>query len=169
MGADAHEEWWENRARSSRTPPRSPRPGVPGAAFRVRRLQVIVKLATIPPTLEKPEYAGGSWRVEGVLNGPIVWTGIYYWDSENVTESRLSFRAALDDSAYEQNDDKGLREVFGLEGGDALNQLPGSSSTPAGRCLAFPNVYLHRVGSFRVADPARPGHREILAFSLCEH
>ncbi|MFD8207108.1 DUF4246 family protein [Streptomyces sp. NPDC059695] len=58
--------------------------------------------------------------------------------------------------------------VFGLEGEDALNQLPGSSSTPAGRCLAFPNVYLHRVGSFRLAVPARPGHREILVFSLVD-
>ncbi|MFE2016075.1 DUF4246 domain-containing protein [Streptomyces sp. NPDC059491] len=170
--ADAHEEWWENRRPVVPDAPAFTAPEVPDAASRVdlrgRRLQVIAKLATIHLTPEKPEYAGGSWHVEGMLNERIVSTGIYYWDSENITESRLSFRAALDDPEYEQNDDNGLREVFGLEDEDALNQLLGSSSTPAGRCLAFPNVYQHRVGSFRLADPTRPGHRKILAFFLVD-
>ncbi|NEE29990.1 DUF4246 domain-containing protein, partial [Streptomyces sp. SID7982] len=131
-----------------------------------RRLQVIVKLATIHLTPDKPEYAGGSWHVEGMLNERIVSTGIYYWDSENITESRLSFRTALDYPRYEQNDDNGLREVYGLEDEEALNQTLGSAVTPAGRCLAFPNVLQHRVGSFRLTDPTRPGHRKILAFFL---
>lgn len=136
--------------------------------LRGRSLQVIVKLATIHLTPDKPEYPGGSWHVEGMLNERIVSTGIYYWDSENITESRLSFRAALDDPGYEQNDDNGLREVYGLEDEDALNQMLGSASTPAGRCLAFPNILQHRVGSFRLMDPTRPGHRKILAFFLVD-
>jgi hypothetical protein len=103
-----------------------------------------------------------------MLNERIVSTGIYYWDSENITESRLSFRAALDDPHYEQNDDTGVREVYGLEDEDALNQTLGSASTPAGRCLAFPNILQHRVGSFRLTDPTRPGHRKILAFFLVD-
>ena len=102
------------------------------------------------------------------MNERIVSTGIYYWDSENITESRLSFRAALDDPDYEQNDDNGLREVYGLEDEDALNQVLGSTSTPAGRCLAFPKILQHRVGSFRLTDPARPGYRKILAFFLVD-
>ncbi|MEL5957854.1 DUF4246 domain-containing protein [Streptomyces sp. CLV115] len=168
----ALDDWWENR-----------RPVVPDApAFipsespdesarvdlRGRRLQVIVKIATVHLTPDKPEYPGGSWHVEGMLNERIVSTGIYYWDSENITESRLSFRAALDDPDYEQNDDNGLREVYGLENEDALNQMLGSASTPAGRCLAFPNILQHRVGSFRLVDPTRPGHRKILAFFLVD-
>jgi hypothetical protein len=44
----------------------------------------------------------------------------------------------------------------------------GSASTPAGRCLAFPNVLQHRVGSFRLTDPTRPGYRKILAFFLVD-
>ncbi|MGW6719715.1 DUF4246 domain-containing protein [Streptomyces sp. NPDC054995] len=164
--------WWENRRPVIPDAPDFTPPPQPDAAARIdlrgRRLQVIVKLATLHLTPDKPEYAGGSWHVEGMLNERIVSTGIYYWDSENITESRLSFRAALDDPRYEQNDDNGLREVYGLEDEEALNQTLGSASTPAGRCLAFPNVLQHRVGSFRLADPTRPGHRKILAFFLVD-
>ncbi|MFF3756146.1 DUF4246 domain-containing protein [Streptomyces sp. NPDC002185] len=169
---DAHEQWWETRTPVvPDAPAYIPHPR-PDDSERVdlsgRGVQVVVKLATIHLTPENPEYAGGSWHVEGMLNERIVSTGIYYWDSENITESRLSFRAALDDPHYEQNDDEGLREVYGLEDEDALNQVLGSASTPAGRCLAFPNVLQHRVGPFRLADPGRPGHRKILAFFLVD-
>ncbi|MGW6846784.1 DUF4246 domain-containing protein [Streptomyces sp. NPDC054958] len=169
---EAHDQWWENRVPVIPDAPDFTAPESPDASARVdlrgRGLQVIVKLATIHLTPDKPEYSGGSWHVEGMMNERIVSTGIYYWDSENITESRLSFRAALDDPHYEQNDDNGLREVYGLEDEDALNQVLGSASTPAGRCLAFPNVLQHRVGSFRLADATRPGHRKILAFFLVD-
>ncbi|MFE2557353.1 DUF4246 domain-containing protein [Streptomyces sp. NPDC059352] len=168
----AQDDWWENRRPVIPDAPAFTPPELPDDSARVdlcgRRLQVIVKLATIHLTPDKPEYAGGSWHVEGMLNERIVSTGIYYWDSENITESRLSFRAALDDPNYEQNDDNGLREVYGLEDEDALNQILGSTSTPAGRCLAFPNILQHRVGSFRLTDPTRPGYRKILAFFLVD-
>ncbi|WP_329542622.1 DUF4246 domain-containing protein [Streptomyces sp. NBC_01358] len=168
----AQEDWWESRRPVVPDAPVFVAPQVPDASARVdlrgRGLQVIVKLATVHLTPDKPEYTGGSWHVEGMLNERIVSTGIYYWDSENITESRLSFRAALDDPRYEQNDDNGLREVYGLEDEDALNQALGSASTPAGRCLAFPNILQHRVGSFRLTDPTRAGHRKILAFFLVD-
>ncbi|MGV9559593.1 DUF4246 domain-containing protein [Streptomyces sp. NPDC003401] len=168
----AYEAWYENRRPIVPDAPSFTPPEVPDASARVdlrgRRLQVVVKLATIRLTPEKPEYRGGSWHVEGMLNERIVSTGIYYWDSENITDSSLSFRAALDDPDYAQNDDDGLREVYGLEDADALNQPLGTASTPAGRCLAFPNTLQHRVGSFRLADPTRPGHRKILAFFLVD-
>ncbi|MFD6274242.1 DUF4246 domain-containing protein [Streptomyces sp. NPDC060209] len=169
---EAQDDWWENRRPVIPDAPSFTPPQLPDESARVdlrgRRLQVIVKLATIHLTPDKPVYAGGSWHVEGMLNERIVSTGIYYWDSENITESRLSFRAALDDPHYEQNDDNGLREVYGLEDEDALNQKLGSASTPAGRCLAFPNILQHRVGSFRLTDPTRPGYRKILAFFLVD-
>ncbi|WP_328550277.1 DUF4246 domain-containing protein [Streptomyces sp. NBC_00366] len=169
---DAYENWRENRRPAIPDAPAFTPPELPDESARVdlrgRRLQVIVKLATIHLTPEKPEYSGGSWHVEGMMNERIVSTGIYYWDSENITESRLSFRAALDDPHYEQNDDDGLREVYGLEDEDALNQMLGSTSTPAGRCLAFPNILQHRVDSFRLTDPTRPGYRKILAFFLVD-
>ncbi|WP_236242497.1 DUF4246 domain-containing protein [Streptomyces sp. CC228A] len=170
--AVAQDAWRENRRPTAPDAPAFTAPEVPDASARVdlrgRRLQVIVKLATIHLTPEAPEYPGGSWHVEGMLNERIVSTGLYYWDSENVTESRLAFRAALDDPDYQQNDDNGMREVYGLEDEDALNQVLGSAATPAGRCLAFPNMLQHRVSPFRLADPTRPGHRKILAFFLVD-
>nr|WSW70640.1 DUF4246 domain-containing protein [Streptomyces sp. NBC_00995] len=169
---EAQDAWWENRRPVVPDAPPFVAPELPDEAARVdlrgRRLQVIVKLATVHLTPDKPEYTGGSWHVEGMLNERIVSTGIYYWDSENITESRLAFRAALGDPRYEQNDDNGLREVYGLEDEDALNQELGSAATPAGRCLAFPNILQHRVGSFRLTDPTRAGHRKILAFFLVD-
>ncbi|MFI9582271.1 DUF4246 domain-containing protein [Streptomyces sp. NPDC052236] len=169
---EAQDGWWENRRPAIPDAPAFTPPELPDESARVdlrgRRLQVIVKLATIHLTPDKPEYPGGSWHVEGMMNERIVSTAIYYWDSENITESRLSFRAALDDPSYEQNDDNGLREVYGLEDEDALNQMLGSTSTPAGRCLAFPNILQHRVGSFRLTAPTRPGYRKILAFFLVD-
>ncbi|MFJ6793720.1 DUF4246 domain-containing protein [Streptomyces sp. NPDC091268] len=169
---EERDEWWENRRPVIPDAPEFTPPAPPADSERVdlrgRRLQVIVKLATIHLTPDKPEYAGGSWHVEGMLNERIVSTGIYYWDSENITESRLGFRTALDDPDYEQSDDNGVREVYGLENDDALNQSMGSVATPAGRFLAFPNILQHRVDSFRLTDPSRPGHRKILAFFLVD-
>ncbi|HEY9329669.1 MAG TPA: DUF4246 domain-containing protein [Streptomyces sp.] len=169
---EAYDAWCESRRPVVPDAPVFVAPQLPDEEstvdLRGHRLQVIVKLATLHLTPDKPEYAGGSWHVEGMLNERIVSTALYYWDSENITESRLSFRAALDDPRYEQNDDNGLREVYGLEDEDALNQALGSASTPAGRCLAFPNILQHRVGSFRLTDPTRAGHRKILAFFLVD-
>lgn len=40
--------------------------------------------------------------------------------------------------------------------------------TSEGRLLAFPNVVQHRVSSFQLADPAKPGHQKILALFLVD-
>ena len=181
--ADADDEAWEEYEEAFETWLEERRPTVPDAPdftppprpapadrvdLRGRRLQVIVKLATIHLTPEKPEYPGGSWHVEGMLNERIVATCIYYWDSENITDSRLSFRTAISQPNYEQNDHNGVLEVYGLRDEDPLQQVLGSALTPAGRCLAFPNVLQHRVSPFRLADPTRPGHRKILVFFLVD-
>ncbi len=88
---EAQDDWWENRRPVIPDAPVFTSPELPDESARVdlrgRRLQVIVKLATIHLTPDKPEYSGGSWHVEGMLNERIVSTGIYYWDSENITES----------------------------------------------------------------------------------
>ncbi|OKJ69991.1 DUF4246 domain-containing protein [Streptomyces sp. CB02460] len=168
----AMDDWYQNRRPVVPDAPEFTAPEPVDASDRVvlrgRRLQVIAKLATIHLTPEMPEYAGGSWHVEGMLNERIVSTGLYYWDSENITDSRLSFRTAVDDPDYEQNDHNGVSDVYGLDDEGPLNQVLGSAATPAGRCLAFPNVLQHRVGAFRLADPSRAGHRKIVAFFLVD-
>ena len=168
----AWDEWWDNRRPVIPDAPVFEPPSPVDDSDRVdltgRRLQVIVKLATIHLTPEKPEYPGGSWHVEAMLNECIVATGIYYWDNENITDSLLGFRAAIDDPEYDQNDETGMREVFGLADEDALNQDLGSVRTRTGRCVAFPNIFQHRVAPFQLQDPTRTGHRKILAFFLVD-
>ncbi|WP_084523593.1 DUF4246 domain-containing protein [Nocardia inohanensis] len=165
----AMEEWWDWRSPVIPDAPEFTPPATPERVeLRGRRLQVIVKLANIHLTPERPRYPGGSWHVEGMLNERIVSTAIYYWDSENIGDSQLGFRAAIDDPDYEQNDRTGVSEVYGLGDEDPLNQVLGSVRTSAGRCIAFPNILQHRVAPFELADPTRPGHRKILAFFLVD-
>ncbi|PVU89451.1 hypothetical protein BB561_005345 [Smittium simulii] len=130
------------------------------------RLQVIVKLANIILTPEKPKFKGGHWHVEGMQNEDIVATGIYYYDQENVSESSLAFRAAICEPEYEQDDHRGVIETFSIQDNLPLNQYLGSVSTHKGRCLAFPNLYQHRVEPFELQDKTIMGFRKILCFFL---
>lgn len=50
-----------------------------------RRLQIIVKLANIHLTPEKPEYAGGSWHVEGQAN-----ESMYDWFGPSLSVTLLA-------------------------------------------------------------------------------
>lgn len=70
-------------------------------AFGEQGLQVIVKLANIELTPEKPTYDGGSWHVEGQLNERICATALYYYDSKNVADNSLAFRHRTDEDDFE--------------------------------------------------------------------
>ncbi|KAG8912588.1 hypothetical protein FRC00_004198 [Tulasnella sp. 408] len=135
--------------------------------IRGKEAQIIVKLANIHLTPEKPVYPGGSWHVEGMGNERIVASGIYYYDSENISESELAFRALVDamELSYDQYDDFGMKRVWGMTR-EGANQLRGATPTRAGRCLAFPNIYQHKVSPFELVDKTKPGHRKIIAFFL---
>ena len=142
-------------------------------------LQVIVKLANIE--LKPGEsYAGGSWHVEGQSNEHIVATALYYYDSKNITESRLAFRQAPDESEfeyktewhkdffYEQGEDTFLPAVFGLVNFESTVQEIGSVVCREGRLLTFPNTLQHCVSPFELEDKTKPGHRKILALFLVD-
>ncbi len=142
--------------------------------YRSQGLQVIVKLASIELTPEKPEYEGGSWHLEGMINEHIVGTAIYYFDVDNVTDSTLTFRqkSNLDELSlvYEQDQHEGLSLIFGTESmrNEPAVQVLGGVKTPGGRMIAFPNTLQHRVSNFRLADPTRPGHRRFLVLWLVD-
>lgn len=58
-----------------------------------RGLQVIVKLATIYLTPEKPSYDGGSWHVEGQLVGSIhIFTSVSFASGANISRMSTSAR-----------------------------------------------------------------------------
>ncbi|KAH9914475.1 uncharacterized protein B0H18DRAFT_1097137 [Fomitopsis serialis] len=137
--------------------------------LRGRTLQVIVKLANIVLTPEKPEYGGGAWHVEGMDNEAIVSTFIYYYDAENLTESTLSFRNAVNEPRYHgQCDYYCMRGLYDMSADQLCAQNVGYVTTKQDRCIAFPNLYQHLVSPFRLADPTKPGHRKILVFFLVD-
>ncbi|KAI8614130.1 hypothetical protein BC830DRAFT_1128864 [Chytriomyces sp. MP71] len=137
-----------------------------------RTVQVIFKMASIHLTPEKPRYTGGSWHLEGMENEAIAATGIVYYDVDNITSSRLTFRGVYNDDdgcifGYEQSDFAGLEEVFGFANETSLNaQITGSITALQGRAVVFPNFLHHRVEPFTLSDSTKPGVRRILAFFL---
>ncbi|KAF2724219.1 hypothetical protein K431DRAFT_218256 [Polychaeton citri CBS 116435] len=138
--------------------------------FREDGLQIIVKLANIHLTSEKPEYSGGSWHIEGQLNEHIVATALYYYDSDNVTDSHLAFRELTDfvGLEYQQSRFRHIEEFYDIEEDGPKIQELGSVLTRQGRLLTFPNVLQHRVQPFKLADASRPGHRKIVALFLVD-
>jgi hypothetical protein len=133
-----------------------------------RNLQVIVKLADIVLTPNRPRYPGGVWHVEGMLNEHIVASGIYYYINSNIAEDYLAFRAPVDEPDYQQSDNAGTYEIYGLKNDMNLVQELGAVRTHEGRCIVFPNVYQHRVQPFELADKSRGGRRAILVFFLVD-
>ncbi|KGO68163.1 Protein of unknown function DUF4246 [Penicillium italicum] len=147
--------------------------------FPSKKLQIIVKLANIELSPDKPEYEGGSWHIEGQLNERICATAIYYYDSENITDNSLAFRqrGMMDmlEIGYEQGQFGFLQAVFGF--GDEVDgsgdnpditQDLGAVACKEGRLLTFPNTVQHRVSPFSLVDPSKPGHRKILALFLVD-
>lgn len=138
------------------------------------RIQVVVKLANIHLTPESPTYEGGSWHVEGMLNEHICATALYYYDSENISDSYLSFRTRANEEdmmgelRYEQGQFDVIERIFAIKEGHSTIQDIGKVLTRSGRALFFPNVYQHRVSPFELTDPTRPGHRKILALFLVD-
>ncbi|KAF8198394.1 hypothetical protein K438DRAFT_1824332 [Mycena galopus ATCC 62051] len=138
-------------------------------SLRGRTIQCIIKLANIHLTPEQPEYAGGSWHVEGMVNEHIVASGIYYYDEENITESRLEFRVAVGEPNYHGQDDGDcMRMLYDMDRDTDLVQGLGAVITKAGRALSWPNLFQHCVSPFELADPSKPGHRKILAIFLVD-
>jgi hypothetical protein len=131
-------------------------------------LQVIVKISNIILTPKQPKYNGGSWHVEGMKNESIVASGIYYWKSENITESKLSFRTAVNDPDYQQNDNSGVSKIYSKHDEDPMNQFLGSVITKEDRCICFPNLFQHQLQPFELKDKTRPGIRKILVFFLVD-
>lgn len=143
--------------------------------FKESGLQIIVKMASIELTPDKPVFPAGGWHIEGQMNECICATALYYLDSENITPSHLAFRMETsndEDIPYEQGEFDWHEQVYGtyvsVGAGSFCLQNYGSVETKQGRLLAFPNVFQHRVSSFQLADPTKPGHRRFVALWLVD-
>ncbi|KAJ1846940.1 hypothetical protein H4S02_000579 [Coemansia sp. RSA 2611] len=169
---ERHEAWQANRGFVEPQPEPFVMPEwqMTPYSLRGRRLQAIFKMSDILLTPENPEYEGGNWHVEAMANERIVATGIYYYDVENITESKLNFRESVSEELdYEQGDHDGVQRAYGIYEDGFTDDVPliqniGGVEVKNGRCIVFPNIYQHQVSGFRLADPTKPGHRRIMAF-----
>ncbi|GMF62676.1 unnamed protein product [Phytophthora fragariaefolia] len=137
-------------------------------SLRGMTVQAVVKIAEIILTPKDPKYAGGSWHIEGTTAEKIVGTGICYFACDNIKDSRLAFRAEVQEPPYQQSDDDGVAEIYGLFNEELLVQILGYVETSALRCIAFPNWLQHQVQPFELEDPTKSGARKILAFFLID-
>jgi len=134
-----------------------------------KTLQVIVKASEIVLTPENPNYIGETWHVDGTPEENIVATGIFCFATENISESCLSFRKAVDEpSCNDDSANNGMDIVFGFALGDPLVQYAGSVVIRENRCVCIPNVMQYRDQPFKLLDPQRPGHRKNLIFYLVD-
>ena len=148
-----------------------PKDEPPALSLRGMRLQVITKAAKI---VLKPgdRYAGGNWHMEGMDNEAIIATGIFYADQENITDSQLEFRKALDPPDLPgRTDSNGGRDNLDLEllrmvypTGQNIQYRCGAVPTLQGRCLVFPNTMQHCVSPFGLKDTTKPGWRTVIVF-----
>jgi hypothetical protein len=115
--------------------------------LKASELRVIVKMANIYLTPEKPSYEGGSWHIEGMVNEAIVATGLFYYSMENITESKVMFRHQFNENVfdYSQNDHVGIESVYGFENWGFPLQYLTCLKAMEGRCVVFPNFLHHRV------------------------
>lgn len=150
----------------------------PGGEF-----QVIVSVGNILLSPEKPKYSSGSFHFEGLLNERICASALYYYDSDNITDSRLAFESKahphspwlIPDSVFDSFsiDREWSKELFGVTLGETAcsgHQFIklGAVQTRPGRLVVFPNVLGHRVEPFELVDKTRPGHRKVVAIFLVD-
>ncbi|PVH99122.1 hypothetical protein DM02DRAFT_565225 [Periconia macrospinosa] len=139
-------------------------------------LQVIVKMASIELTPDKPSFSGGNWHIEGQMNELIAATALYYTSSTNITPSNLSFRMQTDPSLNNnivvgQDAYHWMGSIygayFGCDGSSCLQNY-GHVETKQGRLLAFPNMFQHCVSPFEIVDKENPGSRSFVALWLVD-
>lgn len=192
---DRRENWIQTTRKLVLPEPKNFRPLEELPLFDLRKefatsgLQIIVKLANIELTPERPDYSGGTWHVEGQLvrdsvsfifhcvqrfqNEHICATALYYYSSANITSSSLAFRQHTGGFTHgrilsRQDQHDWLSEVFGCNQDESTFQNVGGVDTREGRLLTFPNILQHQVQPFELADRTKPGHRKILALFLVD-
>jgi len=58
--------------------------------------------------------------------------------------------------------------IWGLKDGDSCNQFLGSVPVQPGLCIAFPNIYQHRLADVQLQDPNKLGRLSVLSFLLVD-
>ena len=80
------------------------------------------------------------------MNEHICASAMYYYDCENITESRLAFRGAMDvseiyeDADHNQHKYRAIEDIHGIKNGDSCVLPIGQVVTRQGRVVTFSNT-----------------------------
>lgn len=144
---------------------------LPRYSLKNKQLQIIIKIGEI--FLRPNEnYPGGNWHVEGMINERIVATGIYYYDIDNIENSRLSFRQSVDEQEiimeYPQDRSKVAEYIYGFKNEKNFAQPLPNIKALNDRLLVFPNIYQHKIESFGLENKTQSGTRKTIVFFLVD-
>ncbi|OMJ20735.1 hypothetical protein AYI70_g3922 [Smittium culicis] len=133
------------------------------------RLQVFVKIESITLTPENPKYHGELYHVDGIQNECIASSAIYVYDLNNVSETQLDFCVQVVDPSFEYDSDMAVELIYDLdfEGKNCFQRI-GHINANLNKCIAYPNIYKHKLSPFELIDDTKPGHCKLLYFFLVD-
>ncbi|KNE65817.1 hypothetical protein AMAG_09788 [Allomyces macrogynus ATCC 38327] len=138
-------------------------------SLRGRTLKVVTKIGGVHLTLETPTFCGNmQWRVDGVASDAIVATSLYFFDLDNISDSKLAFRCGVQRIECDGDDRQGLDVVYGFKEWQSLVQECGAVTARPGRLVVYPNTLQHVWDDFTLVDKARAGHLKYVAFYLVD-
>jgi hypothetical protein len=147
--------------------------------------QVIVKIQEINLDSERgtTSFDEGLWHLEGTYYEKIIATGIYYYETNNISDTYLNFRVGLspnseNDLNYQQYSFEHVKHHYGIDVEVGYNMEIGSIQTKEDLCLVWPNTLQHKVSNVQlrqntdqsmdqILNPLR-GTRKILVFFLID-
>ncbi|WOO80288.1 uncharacterized protein LOC62_03G003802 [Vanrija pseudolonga] len=134
------------------------------------RLQIIVSVSSVLLTPDKPQFPGSQFNVEGLVNERVSAVGVYCYESDNVTESRMSFEApAVYDPKMDAGNTTFLHGIGEPKWYEPASWISlGSVPVRCGRVVAFPNVFGHREEPFELVDKTRPGSRKTVTICIVD-
>ncbi|GLE06011.1 hypothetical protein PINS_up015222 [Pythium insidiosum] len=130
-------------------------------------VQVITKISAIYLTPENPRYPGGSWHLQGSENERVVATGLYFFDSDNVTDSTLSLRVLAQPPDLDEDDLLGGVVLYGKHLVSFMQKLD-TITAIEGRCLVLPSMFELKVDPVELVDRSRYGVRKLLTFLVVD-
>ncbi|WOO80289.1 uncharacterized protein LOC62_03G003803 [Vanrija pseudolonga] len=136
-----------------------------------KKLQIIVSVKNVVLTPQKPRFPGTEFHVQGLINERVSGVAVYCYDSDNVTESRLSFAAPAAPVDH-RRDPGNVQYLYGIS--QSRDYVPlvwvtlGSTMLRPGGLVVFPNVLAHRDEPLELADSTRPGFRKTITVCLVD-
>lgn len=136
-------------------------------------LQMVLDVQTISLALQKTNYEGEEWHIQGLRNELICATAVYVYSALNTTPAQISFRKrvhveeALIAKDYIQ-EPPWAPEIYGARHGDPAIQHMGDINLREGRLVTYPNIFQTRLMPFELEDKSKPGHVKLLILHLID-